>query len=167
MSERGLRGALRRAPINTGGRHAPYIIQIPLYAGKLQGAILQKNYSASPGFNLLCSYLSLLLSIKMSPPPYPSLRLERYGHHREVGAGLVLGGAWWNSPIILHQLIVAIFSSFLSFSTDPPPQPTTVLFPLHTPTSETTNNLGNLLAYWHRVIRLKTTAASSWPLEMS
>lgn len=31
----------------------------------------------------------------------------------------------------------------------------------------TANNLGNLLAYWHGVIRLKTTAASSWPWEMS
>lgn len=28
-------------------------------------------------------------------------------------------------------------------------------------------NLGNLLAYWHEVIRLKTTAASSWPWKMS
>ena len=46
-------------------RHAPYIIQIPLYAVKLWGAILQKNYSEGPGFNSACSYLSFLLSIKM------------------------------------------------------------------------------------------------------
>lgn len=71
-----------------------------------------------------------LLSVRIEVWTPPAAR-ERRGGGRKGGEGggqqgeERIEGAWWNSHIILQQLIAihrasAIFSSFLSNSTDPP-----------------------------------------------
>lgn len=122
-------------------------------AVKLWGAILQKNYSEGAWFQFSLFISFLPIKHQNVSPLTTNRGMDTTGSRGElrvggVGGGLRVGGcwrgggggrhggkrregeerteeAWWNSHIILQQLIAirrasAIFSSFLSYSPDPP-----------------------------------------------
>lgn len=144
-----------------------------LHDAKLWGAILQKNYSERSRFQFSPPVSFLPIKHQNVPPLTTSGGMDStrsWGEARRAGAA---GGRSEASEEgmegslveFAHHITSAnrtlpsisdIFIIPVNFSWIPPPL-----------TFEMTNNLGNLLAYWHRVIRLKTTAASSWPREMS
>lgn len=105
----------------------------------------------------LCSYL--YLPIKNQNVPLSGRGMDTPQHntrsHREVRGGREGGSLEGihifssnHNPLSISH--ISIISVKFSWST----------------LERLAGNLGNLLAYWHGVIRLETTAASSWPTEM-
>lgn len=145
---------LQYVPINSVGGTLPTSSRFLFNAVKLWGAILQKNYSEGAWFQFSLFISFLPIKHQNVSPLTTNRSMDTTGSRGELRVGGVgrggvrVGGcwrggggrhggkrregeerteeeAWWNSHIILQQLIAirrasAIFSSFLSYSPDPP-----------------------------------------------